>query len=103
MKLRPGGIILFPSAVVTHETIPVALNETRFSITTYLAGLLQCYLDVGGRTLKDWEKADPEEAASHKDQGWARWEEGCDKFMTAAELMAFWESRSNESPVLPVE
>lgn len=102
VKLRPGGIILFPSAVITHETIPIALHEARFSITAYLAGMLQCYLDAGGRTLKEWERDDPEGAAGHKEQGSARWEEGCDKFMTAAGLIAFWEGRSKEPPPPPV-
>lgn len=103
VKLRPGGIILFPSAAVTHETIPIALDEVRFSITAYLAGLIQCYLDAGGRTLKEWAKVDAEEAGRHEEGGPARWDEGCKKFMTSAELITYWESRSKETPPLSVE
>lgn len=103
VKLCPGGIILFPSAAVTHETIPIALDEVRFSITAYLAGLIQCYLDARGRTLKEWAKVDPKEAEQHGEGGMARWDEGCGKFMTSAELITYWESRSKEMPLFSVE
>ncbi|KIO27207.1 hypothetical protein M407DRAFT_42561, partial [Tulasnella calospora MUT 4182] len=54
VRVHPGGIIIFPSAVVTHETIPIKPHETRFSVTGYVAGGVQRYLDAGGRTLIEW-------------------------------------------------
>lgn len=93
VRVRPGGIVIFPSAAVTHETIPIKPHETRFSITGYMAGAIQRYLDAGGRTLTVWREVDPEGAARSAERGEERWNSGCERFKTASALVSFWSSR----------
>lgn len=93
--MRQGGVAIFPSAVVTHETIPVKPHETRFSITGYIAGAVRRYLDAGGRTLIQWRAADPEGAARSAQGGELRWKSGCHRFKTPMELISFWSRRSS--------
>lgn len=101
VKLRLGGIILFPSAIITHENLPLRPDETRFSITGYIAGGLRRYLAAGGKTLTEWRRADPLAAATHDQQGQGRWISGCARFKTPTELVEYWKSRSAGMPAEP--
>lgn len=48
IQLRPGRMVLFPSAAITHENLPVGLNENRFSYTSHLsAGLVTSFIKSG--------------------------------------------------------
>ncbi|KAG9014681.1 hypothetical protein FRB90_005209 [Tulasnella sp. 427] len=96
VKLRLGGIIIFPSAVITHENIPIGLDETRFSLTGYLAGGIRRYLAAGGQTLGEWRLRDPVGAAAHDEGGEDRWITGCARFKSPAELVRYWTARSTE-------
>lgn len=95
VKLRKGGVILFPSAVVTHENIEIDINETRFSITGYFPGGIRRYLEAGGRTLTAWRTENPDEADAHESDGTSRWELGCARFRTAPALIKFWQERGD--------
>lgn len=47
MQLRPGRMVLFPSAIITHENLPIAMNDLRYSLTTHLsAKLITSYLEL---------------------------------------------------------
>lgn len=96
VKLRKGGVILFPSAIVTHENIDIGPTESRFSITGYVPGGVRRYLEAGGRTLKDWVACDPKAASAHEASGSSRWLLGCARFKTAAELIHFWQAQSTD-------
>lgn len=93
VKLRKGGAILFPSAIVTHENIDVGPEESRFSLTGYFPGGLRRYLEAGGRTMTEWEVADAGGAAAHQALGPTRWELGCARFKTVAELIQIWQEQ----------
>ncbi|KIO20517.1 hypothetical protein M407DRAFT_220514 [Tulasnella calospora MUT 4182] len=99
IKLRKGGVALFPSAIVTHENIDIGPDERRFSITGYFPGGIDRFLAAGGRTLTEWKRLDPAAAALHESQaeGASRWESGCAQFKTPAELVQFWQARATEA------
>jgi predicted 2-oxoglutarate/Fe(II)-dependent dioxygenase YbiX len=44
-EMSHGGVVLFPSCAITHENIPISDNETRLSITAYMAGSLFAWAD----------------------------------------------------------
>lgn len=95
IKLSPGRLFLFPSACITHQNVPIAPGETRWSLTAYSAGGLWRFRDQGYQTLDEWKALDPEAAAKHKDLGGLRWEQGCAMFKTIEELREYWGSRAS--------
>lgn len=86
-------MILFPSAVITHENIPVQPGETRFSITGYSAGGLWRYADQGMKRQRDWVAKDPAAVDWHCQLGHQRWIDGCAMFLTVEELWHYWQPR----------
>jgi hypothetical protein len=52
-ELPPGSFILFPSALITHENIPVAEAEFRQSITGFTPGTLFQWVDNGFRRINE--------------------------------------------------
>lgn len=92
VKLSAGRLILFPSACITHQNVPIGVGETRWSITAYSAGGLWRFRAQGMRTEEAFVAADPIGAAQHKAGGGYRWEVGCAMFKTLAELEKYWES-----------
>lgn len=88
IQLRPGDIILFPSALITHENVPIAPSETRFGITAYSAGAFRRFVAQGLRTQKAWEAEAPEAKATHDAEAENRWAEGCAMFKTIPELLS---------------
>lgn len=88
IHLRPGDIIFFPSACITHANLPIPAGQTRRSLVLYMAGGLVRYKAQGLRTKKVWE-ATPngaQEVQAHKEQGVERWEDGWRLYSTPAEL-----------------
>lgn len=98
IQLRPGDLILFPSALVTHENIPIGEGETRFSITAYSAGGLQRFLAQGMRTQGEWAAVDPAGKQAHDEKDEARWEEAWRQFKTYRELRS-WHGLPDEPVV----
>lgn len=90
-------MILFPSAAVTHENIPIQTGETRFSITGYTAGGLWRYADQGMQRRKAWEAEDPGAVKKHMAGGSQRWADACAMFMTMEELRSHWEGERQGS------
>lgn len=97
VRLKPGRMILFPSAAISHENIPIQPGETRFSITAYSAGGLWRYADQGMKRRKDWEAEDPDAVELHCSLGRQRWADGCAMFKTPEELWAQWQPRETRT------
>lgn len=86
IQLRPGDLILFPSALVTHANIPVSAGESRYSLTAYSAGALERYRQQGMQTKTRWRKLAPGAVVAHDQNARARWDATCRMFKTVAEL-----------------
>lgn len=93
VRLKPGRMILFPSAIITHENIPIQPGETRFSITGYSAGGLWRYADQGMKRRRDWEAEDPDAVEALCSLGGQRWADGCAMFKTVDELWKYWQPK----------
>ncbi|KAJ3858485.1 hypothetical protein EV359DRAFT_52135 [Lentinula novae-zelandiae] len=82
-----GTTILLSSAILWHSNIPVAKGETRISVTQYTAGSIHYWLEYGGRTKKEFEKADPEAYLKEMSECRAgRWKESLARYSTFEEL-----------------
>ncbi|KAG8901316.1 hypothetical protein FRC00_007903 [Tulasnella sp. 408] len=91
LSLEPGRVILFPSAIITHETIPIAEGEWRSGVTGYAAGGLWRYMAQGFMTRGTWEMTGSEEALrQHDAEGEERWKVGLARFKTLPELIDWW-------------
>lgn len=88
VEMKPGDIIFFPSAVITHTTIPIFDGETRYSLVWYSAGGLFRWRDAGFQTLTDWKLRSPVDHKQHQGKGEVRWREGWKHFSTLSQLMA---------------
>lgn len=80
VEMRPGDIIFIPSAVVTHENVPIAEEETRQSWVFYSAGGLFRWTAAGCRTHIAWGADDKVGLEAHKAEGEARWTAGWELF-----------------------
>lgn len=87
VEMRPGDVIFFPSAVVTHETVPISEAEKRYSLVWYSAGGLFRWVDAGGRGLKEYAQLAPNEHHEHQNNGFKRWTEGWLNFSTLPQLV----------------
>lgn len=94
IPLHPGDTILFPSACITHENIPVAGDAVRYSLTGHIAADLGRYRDAGYRTYETWKVEDPFAYKEHQAKGDQRWEEGHARFLTLEELKSRWMGQS---------
>ncbi|KAG8901152.1 hypothetical protein FRC00_008739 [Tulasnella sp. 408] len=88
VEMRPGDVIFFPSAVITHETIPISPDKKRYSLVWYSAGGLFRWCDANFRSLRSWEKQDPQSYKAHQAEGETRWTEGWENFSTLADLIS---------------
>ena len=74
MEVRPGDVVLLPSALITHSNLPCADGETRMSFTCYTAGGLHRWNLAGRRSsehLASDEKRDFEaRCAAYMHKGW---------------------------------
>ena len=94
LEMRPGRMVIFPSAAITHENIPIGLEEERFGITAYIAAGFWRFLAQGQQTREIWMLNDLESVAMHDAAGSERWQEGCLWFKTMAELKACWQGNA---------
>ncbi|KAG8902564.1 hypothetical protein FRC00_002448 [Tulasnella sp. 408] len=88
VEMRPGDVVFFPSAVISHETIPIGDDERRYSLVWYSAGGLFRWLDFGFQSLTSWGIVDPTGLDAHQNRGEARWNEGWKRYSTIPELTA---------------
>jgi len=99
IEFRRGDVMFIPSAAVTHENVPIADGEMRYSFTMYTAGGLFRYAWCGMRTLKDiQEKEEFEELyRSYLAEGPLRWESGWRKYSTIGDLIACARGSTSET------
>ncbi|KAG8902437.1 hypothetical protein FRC00_007973 [Tulasnella sp. 408] len=91
LELGPGRVVLFPSALITHETIPIPADAWRSGVTGYFAGGLSRFIAQGMQTRREWEeKGNPEELSEHDERGPERWAAGVARFQTLADLCQLW-------------
>ncbi|KAG9016016.1 hypothetical protein FRB90_003839 [Tulasnella sp. 427] len=89
LALDPGRVILFPSAIITHETIPIAPGEWRSGVTGYTPGGLLRYIAQGFATRDGWALT-PAEAKQYDEMGETRWRSSLARFKTLQQLIAWW-------------
>lgn len=80
LEMRPGDIAFIPSAVVSHENVPIAPHESRQSLVLYSAGGLFRWVAAKGRTHKVWKEEDPDGYEEHQALGEERWHSGWNLF-----------------------
>lgn len=88
LEMKPGDALFLPSAVSTHETIPIQAGETRYSLVFYSAGCLFSWRDCASRTNKEFAEQDKEGHKEHFSPAKAqeRWKAGWNGFPTLAKL-----------------
>ena len=77
LEVKPGDIVVIPSAAITHCNSPLQPGEERMSIVQYTAGAIFRYNAQGGVTQKDM---DPEELAELKRTGPQRFKQTWELF-----------------------
>ncbi|KAJ3903519.1 hypothetical protein F5879DRAFT_803469, partial [Lentinula edodes] len=81
IRFPPGSTILFPSALITHSTIPIQADETRYAMVQYSSGGLFRWHENGFQSDKTFlAKASPEERAIRELAGTSRWKLSLQKF-----------------------
>lgn len=91
LSLEPGRALLFPSALITHETIPIAPSEWRSGVTGYAPGGLWRFIAQGYQTRTEWEaQGAVDDQVKHDNEGILRWQAGLNRFMTLAQLEKWW-------------
>ena len=88
IEFRRGDVIFIPSAAVTHENVPIASGETRYSFAMYTAGGLFRYAWCGMRTVKEIQENDKGLYARYVAEGPGRWEDGWKKYSTIGDLIS---------------
>ncbi|KAG8963807.1 hypothetical protein FRC00_004996 [Tulasnella sp. 408] len=90
VEMKPGEALFLPSAVVTHETIPIRSGETRYSLVFYSAGGLFRWQDCGSRTNTEFKAQDRQAYDVHfsKAKAQKRWVAGCNALPTLDDLWA---------------
>ncbi|GAW07609.1 hypothetical protein LENED_009614 [Lentinula edodes] len=77
----PGSTILFPSALITHSTIPIQAHETRYAMIQYSSGGLFRWRNNGFQSDKSFlEHATAEEHVEREASRAPRWKLGLQKF-----------------------
>lgn len=87
-EFRRGDVMFIPSGAITHENVPIAEGETRYSFTMYTAGGLFRYVWCGQRTVREVRETDEGLYARYIAEGPGRWEDGWKRYSTINELIA---------------
>jgi len=86
-EFRRGDVMFIPSAAVTHENVPIAEDEKRYSFTMYTAGALFRHIWCGRRTIKKVQETDGNLYQQYVAEGPDRWEDGWKRYSTIDELI----------------
>ncbi|KAF7967033.1 hypothetical protein HWV62_36025 [Athelia sp. TMB] len=87
IELRRGDVMFIPSAAVTHENAPIAIDEQRYSFTLYTAGGLFRYVWCGGLTVKELTARDTEKHKVYTSEGEGRWADGWARYSSIDDLI----------------
>ncbi|KIO29006.1 hypothetical protein M407DRAFT_71161, partial [Tulasnella calospora MUT 4182] len=88
VEMRPGDVVFFPSAIISHENIPIGDSEKRYSLVWYSAGGLFHWQDANFHSLISWGEVDPIGLDDHQRKGEYRWINGWKRHSTLSELIA---------------
>jgi hypothetical protein len=80
--------MFIPSGAITHENVPIAEGEARYSFTMYTAGGLFRYVWCRRRTVREVQETDKGLYARYIAEGPGRWEDGWKKYSSMDELIA---------------
>ncbi|KAH7871100.1 uncharacterized protein C8R40DRAFT_1055208 [Lentinula edodes] len=81
IRFPPGSTILFPSALITHSTIPIQTHETRYAMVQYSSGGLFRWRENGFQSDKTFlARATPEERVMRELARASRWKLSLQKF-----------------------
>lgn len=89
VELPPGGLLLLPSALLTHGNTPIQPGEKRMSFTHFTAAGIFRYIDNGFRTEKQLKKYSKKAYKEMLDKKKTRKEEGTAYWSTIKELLGF--------------
>ncbi|KAF7972052.1 hypothetical protein HWV62_19193 [Athelia sp. TMB] len=87
IELQRGDVMFIPSAAVTHENAPIAVDERRYSFTLYTAGGLFRYVWCGGLTVKELTARDAEKHKVYTSEGEGRWADGWARYSSIDDLI----------------
>ncbi|KAJ3871372.1 hypothetical protein F5051DRAFT_340995 [Lentinula edodes] len=89
IRFPPGATVLFPSALITHSTVPIQPDETRYSIVQYSAGGLFRWRNNGWCSDKVFlQKASKDQLKQRKVENAQRWSMNLEKFTHWSDLIA---------------
>ncbi|KAJ3822042.1 hypothetical protein F5880DRAFT_1484931 [Lentinula raphanica] len=87
IRFPPGSTILFPSALITHSTLPIQVHETRYAILQYSSGGLFRWRDNGFQSDKAaLANASPEQLRERESNRLTRWKLSLSKFTHWADI-----------------
>ncbi|KAJ3968521.1 hypothetical protein EV361DRAFT_829887 [Lentinula raphanica] len=88
IRFPPGSSILFPSALITHSTLPIQEHETRYAFIQYSSGGLFRWRANGFRSEKEVQAtASPEEKANREAERASRWKLALQRFTRWSDLV----------------
>ena len=83
----PSGTgVLIPSAVISHENLPIREGESRTSVTQYAAGGLFRWVEYGFQSWKTLKEKEPERARAIWEERPIRWRRSVGLFSKYTEL-----------------
>lgn len=84
IQFPSGSTILFPSALISHSNTEIAMGEKRYSFTSYTAGGLFRWVDLGFKTMDSFKASLNRQEKSEFEKSLAlRWAWGLSLFRTA--------------------
>ncbi|KAJ3833104.1 hypothetical protein EV361DRAFT_956292 [Lentinula raphanica] len=88
VRFPPGSSILFPSALITHSTLPIQEHETRYAFLQYSSGGLFRWRANGFRSDKDvLATASPEQKSEYEAEQGSHWKLALQKFTRWSDLV----------------
>jgi hypothetical protein len=90
IPFRPGDIILFPSAAIVHQNIPIQTGKTRSSMTWFSSGSLFRWVDQEFQSSSSLRESNHPAWQELQAGGINRWNDGCSKFQTLEQLSHYW-------------
>ncbi|KAJ3926348.1 MAG: hypothetical protein NXY57DRAFT_905774, partial [Lentinula lateritia] len=88
IRFPPGSTILFPSALITHSTVPIQQEETRFALLQYSSGGLFRWVANGFQSDKSFmSKASKDEVKEREVSRLRRWKLSLSRFTRWGDLL----------------
>jgi hypothetical protein len=82
LELEPGSIALIPSALITHQNVPIAFGEQRHAFTAYTPARMFQWVDCGFKLQKELNLSE----AKKIERGKQVWKDGRKRFPHFSQL-----------------